>query len=289
MAQVTIRVLLMENDPGDALMIEGMLSSETTHRFDWQHFETLQAGLEGLRMRHVDVVLLDLSLPDSDGLSTLSKVIAAGAGVPIIVLAGPEVTPAVEERIKIGGRVFLRKAQLTLGNLVEAILEQTGRGRSNLSGTDLSGSGRERPDSGTRPTVRVLVVEDNYGDLALIRLMLGSEKSAHFEIIHASKLASAFEALDRGADVMLLDLSLPDSNGLHTLQRVRARDAVIPIIILTGAEDRQKAVESLANGAQDYFVKGKVDGYLLARTILRRVNIGQAARKQSPGRIEGTS
>jgi len=266
MAQVTIRVLLIEDDPGDARMIEGMLSSERNHRFEWQRFETLQAGLEGLRVRHVDVLLLDLSLPDSEGLSTLSKVIASAAGVPIIVLAGPEVTPTVEERIKIGGRVFLRKAELTLLDLVEAILEQTGRGRSF---TVLSGNGGGGHDS---RTVRVLVVEDNYGDLALIRLMLGSEKYAHFELIHASKLSSALEALERGADVMLLDLSLPDSDGLRTLQRVRARDAVIPIIVLTGAEDRQKAVESLANGAQDYFVKGKVDGYLLARTILRRVS-----------------
>ena len=276
MIQATIRVLLIEDDPGDARMIEGMLSSEKNHRFELRRFETLQAGLEGLRARHVDVVLLDLGLPDNEGLSTLSKVIALGAGVPILVLAGPEVTPVVEERIKIGGRVFLRKAQLTSGNLLEAILEQTGRGRSL---TDLSGNGRGNQDSGTLPTVRVLVVEDNYGDLALIRLMLGGEKSAHFELIYASKLSSAFEALERGADVMLLDLSLPDSDGLRTLQSVRARDAVIPIIVLTGAEDRQKAVESLANGAQDYFVKGKVDGYLLARTILRRVRIGQAARK----------
>jgi DNA-binding response OmpR family regulator len=276
MTQVTIRVVLIENDPAGARLIERLLSSERNHHFELRRFETLQAGLEGLRDRHVDVVLLDLNLPDNAGLSTLSKVIASSAGAPIIVLAGSEATPAVEERIKIGGRVFLRKAQLTLVNLLEAILDQTGRG---FSLTDWSGNDRAYPDSRTLQTVRVLVVEDNYGDLALIRMMLGSAKSAHFELIHASKLSSAFEALDRGgADVMLLDLSLPDSDGLHTLQRVRARDATTPIIVLTGAEDRQKAVESLANGAQDYFVKGKVDGYLLARTILRRVSFGQTAR-----------
>lgn len=266
MPQATIRVVLIEDDPGDARMIEGMLSAEKNPRFELQHFQSLQAGIEGLRARHADVVLLDLGLPDSNGLPTLSKAIAASGGLPIIVLASGDVTPIVEERIKVGGRVFLPKAQITSTALVEAILAQTGR----------DGAGKPK-DTSTAHSIKVLVVEDNYGDLALIRLMLGADKSVRFEVIHASKLAAALDMLARNPDIMLLDLSLPDSDGLETLQSVRARDPNIPIIILTGAEDRQKAVETLANGAQDYLVKGKADGYLLARTIMRRVNLAQAS------------
>lgn len=275
MPQGTIRVLLIEDDAGDAKMIEGILSAEKTPRFELRHFETLAAGLEGLRVRHVDVVLLDLGLPDSDGLPTLSKTIAVSSGVPIIVLAAADVTQVIEERIKISGRVFLAKAQITSSVLLEAILGQTGRGRSPVDTSFTSGP----QDVRLLKTIRVLVVEDNYGDLALIRLMLSSDKTACFEIIHASNLAAALDLLDRGADVMLLDLSLPDSEGLRTLQRVRAQDPDIPIIILAGAEDRQKAVEALAKGAQDYLVKGKVDGYLLGRTILRRVKFKAASQK----------
>lgn len=279
--QATIRVVLIDGNAADAQMIGGLLTATKDYRFELQTFKTLQAGLIGTRARRADVVLLDLSLPDSQGLPALSKVVAATSGVPIVVLAGADVTAAIEERIKVGGRVFLRKAQLSSTVLIDAILEQTGRTRSGESD-----SGRTaQPNSKSIPNVSVLVVEDNYGDLALIRLMLATEKSAHFEIIHASKLGAALALMHRGADIMLLDLSLPDSDGLPTLRTVRERDPNIPIIVLTGSEDRQKAVESLANGAQDYLVKDKVDGYLLARTILRRVNLGRTAKKDDSQKV----
>ena len=69
----------------------------------------------------------------------------------------------------------------------------------------------------------------------------------------------------------LLDLTLPDSQGLETLQRVRGKDPATPIVILAQPGDRSNAVHALDKGAQDYLVKGQVDSYLLGQTILRRV------------------
>src|SRR5258708_19582373 len=78
-------------------MIGGMLSAMTNHRFELRQSETLQSGLEELSARHVDVILLNLSLPDSDGLATLSKAIAVASGIPIIVLTGLRVTSVLDE------------------------------------------------------------------------------------------------------------------------------------------------------------------------------------------------
>jgi DNA-binding response OmpR family regulator len=81
----------------------------------------------------------------------------------------------------------------------------------------------------------------------------------------------ALDSIRGDLDVVLLDLNLPDSHDLDTLHRLRARDSHVPVIVVTGIEDRRTAVEALANGAQDYLVKGRVDGHLLERAILRFV------------------
>ena len=118
---------------------------------------------------------------------------------------------------------------------------------------------------------RVLIVEDNPGDLWLTKRMLASD-GTEFRLTHASTLSSALEQLSHRADVVLLDLDLPESQGLDTLRRIREHDSSVPIIILTGMDDRDQAVEALNNGAQEYLIKSQVDGRLLVRAVLRQEN-----------------
>jgi CheY-like chemotaxis protein len=120
--------------------------------------------------------------------------------------------------------------------------------------------------------IRILVVEDNPGDIALIRLAISSIKTAECEVSCARRLSAALEYLKPGPDVILLDLNLPDSQDLETLRTLREMEPAIPVIVITGIEDRQKAVEALENGAQDYLVKGHADGHLLGKAILRCLN-----------------
>jgi CheY-like chemotaxis protein len=128
-------------------------------------------------------------------------------------------------------------------------------------------------DRMTNQPITVLIVEDNPGDVTLIREMMASASTGPFEIIHAQNLSSALPHLPYGADIVLLDLNLPDSRDLDTLRLIRAYAPAIPIIILTGMSDRRKAVEALAGGAQDYMVKGCVDRHLLTQAILRHLVI----------------
>ena len=124
-------------------------------------------------------------------------------------------------------------------------------------------------------SIRVLIVEDNPGDLALERHMLQSMQSARFVATQAVTLSAALEALKHPTDLVLLDLNLPDSQDLDTLRRLRARAPRLPILILTGMEDRQKAVQALSEGAQDYLIKGQVDAHLLERAICRHLGIDE--------------
>jgi PAS domain S-box-containing protein/putative nucleotidyltransferase with HDIG domain len=114
------------------------------------------------------------------------------------------------------------------------------------------------------PTLRVLLVEDNPGDVRLIETFLDGE----FETSAAPRLSVAVELLaQESVDAVLLDLGLPDSQGLDTLERLRAASQAVPVIVLTGLEDTETALAAIQRGAQDYLTKGGFDEQLLRRAI----------------------
>jgi sigma-B regulation protein RsbU (phosphoserine phosphatase) len=116
--------------------------------------------------------------------------------------------------------------------------------------------------------VRILLVEDNPGDARLLRETLRDAESLRFELAHAGRLSEALERVRAGAvDVVLLDLSLPDAHGMETVQRMLEAAPAVPIIVLTGLTDETVAVHAVQAGAQDYLVKGTVEGATLGRAI----------------------
>jgi two-component system cell cycle response regulator len=117
--------------------------------------------------------------------------------------------------------------------------------------------------------INILLVEDNPGDIRLIKEMLAEVDSIRFELICVDNLSTGIDLLAEGnIDVVLLDLSLPDSQGLDTLHRAINVLPELPIIVvLTGTDDEELAVKAVRAGAQDYLVKGKIDGNLLIRAM----------------------
>jgi two-component system cell cycle response regulator len=116
--------------------------------------------------------------------------------------------------------------------------------------------------------ITVLLIEDNSGDARLIREVLAADEQTRFESVHADRLATGLAHLARGGvDIVLLDLSLPDSRGLETFTRTYAFAPLVPIIVLTGLDDTALAMEAVTQGAQDYLVKGAVSGSLLVRAM----------------------
>jgi len=120
----------------------------------------------------------------------------------------------------------------------------------------------------TNKQTKILVVEDNPGDARLIREFLRESEDSALEMIFADKLSAALECLEENEfDVILLDLGLPDSQGLDTLISIYNQVSEIPIIILSGNTDVNIAIKSLQRGAQDYLVKGDFDKKLLDRAL----------------------
>lgn len=125
--------------------------------------------------------------------------------------------------------------------------------------------------------IRVLLVEDNPGDARLIRELLSESGPGRFEVDHVEGLEDALARLgEAGADLVLLDLSLPDSQGLETLDRMMKGAPRVPVVVLTGHDDQEVAVDSVRRGAQDYLVKGRIEGDLLARAARYAIERKQA-------------
>ena len=116
--------------------------------------------------------------------------------------------------------------------------------------------------------VQVLLVEDNPTDALIVRDELEHAIGIQFDVTPAARLSEAFQQMkERSFDVVLLDLSLPDSNGLETFVRMQGENSNIPIIVLSGLSDGTLAFNAVQAGAQDYLTKGRLEERVLPRAI----------------------
>jgi PAS domain S-box-containing protein len=124
--------------------------------------------------------------------------------------------------------------------------------------------------------IKILLVEDNPGDALIIKEMLSEIYNNHFDLVHFKRLDDGVKHVKEDFDIMLLDLNLPDSEGIETFNTMNKYAPELPIIILTGLLDEDLAINIVSEGAQDYLVKGQIDKQLLSRSIkysIERKNI----------------
>jgi putative two-component system response regulator len=115
---------------------------------------------------------------------------------------------------------------------------------------------------------KILVIEDNPADARLIREMLREYAPAIIELAYAERLASGLDLLSKtDFTAVLLDLGLPDSKGLDTLASVQKRFPDLPVVILTHLSDDTVGTEAVRQGAQDYLVKGQIDGQEICSSL----------------------
>ncbi len=143
--------------------------------------------------------------------------------------------------------------------------------------------------------IHVLLIEDNPGDTRLIRELFAEAKGVSTALLCADRLSSGLQQIaEGGVDVVLLDLSLPDSKGFDTFTKLRERTNDLPVILLTGLDDEELAIRAVREGAQDYLVKGSVTAQSLARSVRFAVERQKTMavdaggqRREAPGRVLG--
>jgi len=127
----------------------------------------------------------------------------------------------------------------------------------------------------------VLLVEDNLGDARLLREMLNEQNSLSTQLTHLECVSDAESYLvEHAVDIILLDLGLPDAQGLEAIQRAHAAAPGVPLVVLTSLDDVSLAVQALQLGAQDYLIKGQIETRGLLRALryaIERKNMEGAA------------
>ena len=124
---------------------------------------------------------------------------------------------------------------------------------------------------------RILLVEDNPGDAALVEAILAGNEADPYEVEHVTRVADAVARLRESPfTLIVLDLSLPDSNGMDTLRSIQQAADSTPVVVLTGQTDLEAAADAIRLGAQDCLTKGIVSGELLVRAVRHAVVRRQA-------------
>ncbi len=116
--------------------------------------------------------------------------------------------------------------------------------------------------------IKILHVEDDIDHAMLISKLIKEIKNVHYELTHVQQLDAAFVELhNENYDIILLDLFLPDEQGVDTVARVCERAPDIPVVVISGTDDETMAIKALQKGAEEYLVKGKVKSHSLSRIL----------------------
>ncbi|MEO0685454.1 MAG: response regulator, partial [Cyanobacteria bacterium J06649_11] len=125
----------------------------------------------------------------------------------------------------------------------------------------------------TLDSINILLIEDNLAEARLLQELLKDSSLDKFNLVHVKRLSEALDAIDENIstpcfyNIILLDLTLPDSQGLESLKPLMARAPCLPIVVLTNINDEQLAIEAVRKGAQDYLVKNQINSQIIVRSL----------------------
>ena len=292
-----MEILLVEDNPGDVrLTVEAFKEGKIYH-----HMSVVNDGVEALTFLHQegpygkaprpDLILLDLNLPKKNGCNVLAeiKVEENLKEIPVVVLTTSNAEKDILKTYDLDTNCYITKPVhleqfVTIVKFIEDFWSASPN--SQKKATSISHSFQipaKEPSNHLYQEpeiIKVLLVEDNPGDARLVKEMLVDAGANKFRLVHAGLISEGLSLIrEDGFSVVLLDLSLPDGYGLDIIRQVCTVAPHLSVIVLTGLNDETIAIRAVQEGAQDYLVKGQMDGNLLVRAIRYAIERKRAEEK----------
>ncbi len=261
-----IRMLLVDDEPDFLQATEKALARRG---FDLRSAPDGRAALKLLSEEPFDVVVLDVKMPGLDGLAVLKEVRRRLPGLPAIILTGQGSARQAVETFQEGGYDYLTKP-CDIEKLAEIARAAVASAEAAQSGP--SSSEEEEP-------IRLLLIDDEED------LLISLATAFRHRGIQVTTARSGFEGLDQlrtqPFEVVLLDLAMPLMGGIDVLSRIKERDPLIEVIVLTGRPSMGTAAEGLREGIFDYLVKPQS-----IKTLTGRIRDAFRHRKMKLRRLE---
>jgi chemotaxis family two-component system response regulator Rcp1 len=242
-----IEVLLVEDHPGDVRLIEESFRDSKRSI----HLHVVGDGVEAMEFLkregayadapRPDIILLDLNLPRMNGREVLARIKADVSlkSIPTVVLTTSEAEVDVARAYELQASCYISKAVRL--DAFESVMRNF---------NDFWLANLKLPK---KSIMRVLVIEDNLGDAGLLLKMLEEDGSNNAALILVDSMGEAETHLAQNTvDIVLLDPTLPDTQGLQSIRRIRAIAPGLPLVVLTGFDDDTLAAQALREGAQDF-------------------------------------
>ncbi len=219
-----------------------------------------QEAIDLVDKNNYAVIATDLEMPGMSGIELIERLHAAATPASFILVTGVVALnlPTTSESAR--SITCVVSKPWDVGELENAVRRGI---KLHCNRTVQKVTTDERPKA-----ARLLLIEDSLGDAKLIQKMLYRAARNKYSVVHVERLSEAIAMLEQESfELILVDLSLPDARGMDGVTRLQAIVPEIPVVVMSGLSDEELAVQAVQHGAQDYLVKGEVDGRFLHRSI----------------------
>lgn len=275
----TNRVLIADDDPVTLDIVQTLVEKEGYEAV------TAQDGREAYRILHKDsdfrAVIFDMLMPHLEGSDLLHQMQTEKrlSRIPVIIMSSSDNLKVIEDGLGTGAVAFVPKPFTPdqMRTVLRLVIQKDSASPDIPSEPIVT----EVPGKPSKKPIKMLLIEDNPGEAIVIESTLLNiaakiPQLSSVVVCRADLLSRGIDQILAGdVDIIFLDLSLPDSEGLDTLRRVLEQDPRMPVVVLTGTEDEGVATQAMELGAQDYLVKGQVDEPAMIRAVRYAVEVKQ--------------
>jgi len=258
-----VKVLICDDDPADRKLLRNVLSKIRDRKFKIDEAGSREEIEKALKKGGIDLILLDLAMPEKSGKVWLSEIVKEEIA-PVIIITGHGELEDSFEAMRFGAYAYISKNWLLdMGVAIPTIRRTVNYALDQWALENDLDEQMKR----IRGITKVLICDDDPADRKLLKTYLGQLKGMQFEIAEAGNEKEIGAALEKdGYNIIFMDHSMPGKSGMEWVEEIVAAD-IAPVVMVTSHGSEELAVEAMKKGAADYISKDMLSAKSLFKSI----------------------